>query len=327
MEKKIGLVLAGGGGKGAYQIGVWKALKEFGVDKNITAVSGSSVGALNAVLFAQGDYELAENIWLNISTEDILNFDVEKLIGVLPNILRTTPIIYFLKNHGFFSRKGLLKILDTSINFHLISGLDLYACCSDITKFPPSIREVDALVHWAAGKKFGSETYFNLGNYSEDQIKTILLASSALPVLFDSEEIDGRYYYDGGLSDNAPVKPIYDSGYKIILVIQLSRDDVLDHNQFPDAQILEILPQDDQGRTINGTLDFTYEGKLRRIEQGYNDAVRILKPIYEMGLTQSKIKSTLHNLYRAESVFKDKRTEILKEREDLKTEIKNQFGV
>lgn len=41
MEKKIGLVFAGGGGKGAYHIGVWKALREYGIDKNITAVAGT----------------------------------------------------------------------------------------------------------------------------------------------------------------------------------------------------------------------------------------------------------------------------------------------
>lgn len=66
MKKGVGLVLAGGGGKGAYFIGVWKALREYGVDKNITALSGTLIGELNAVLFAQGDYELAEHIWRGI---------------------------------------------------------------------------------------------------------------------------------------------------------------------------------------------------------------------------------------------------------------------
>ena len=56
MNNKIGLVLAGGGGKGAYHIGAWKALKQFEVDKNIGSISGTSVGALNAVLFALGNY-------------------------------------------------------------------------------------------------------------------------------------------------------------------------------------------------------------------------------------------------------------------------------
>ena len=66
MNKRIGLVLAGGGGKGAYHIGVWKALKEFGIEQSIGAVAGTSVGALNAALFAQGDYKIAESVWKNI---------------------------------------------------------------------------------------------------------------------------------------------------------------------------------------------------------------------------------------------------------------------
>lgn len=48
-EKEYGLVLAGGGTKGAYEVGVWKALKEMNI--NITAVVGASIGALNGALF------------------------------------------------------------------------------------------------------------------------------------------------------------------------------------------------------------------------------------------------------------------------------------
>ena len=68
----IGLVLAGGGGKGAYQIGAWKYLREAGLDRYVSAVSGTSVGALNAALFAAGDLEQAENLWRNIRPEQIL---------------------------------------------------------------------------------------------------------------------------------------------------------------------------------------------------------------------------------------------------------------
>ena len=46
--QRIGLVLEGGGGKGSYQIGVLKAIRELGLEKKIVAVSGTSVGALNA---------------------------------------------------------------------------------------------------------------------------------------------------------------------------------------------------------------------------------------------------------------------------------------
>ena len=58
--ESLGLVFSGGGGKGSYEIGVWKYLHEIGLDKNITAVSGTSVGALNAALFVGSSYEKAE---------------------------------------------------------------------------------------------------------------------------------------------------------------------------------------------------------------------------------------------------------------------------
>ena len=69
----IGLVFSGGGGKGAYQIDVWKYLREQGLDKEITAISETSVGALNAVLFCTKKLKHAEDIWLNISRNPICN--------------------------------------------------------------------------------------------------------------------------------------------------------------------------------------------------------------------------------------------------------------
>jgi len=51
-EQGIGLVLAGGGAKGGYQIGVWRTLREMGIDRLVTGVAGASVGAINAALFA-----------------------------------------------------------------------------------------------------------------------------------------------------------------------------------------------------------------------------------------------------------------------------------
>lgn len=63
----IGLVLCGGGGRGAYQIGVWQALNELGLDRYINGVSGTSAGALNAALFACGNISLAENVWTSLA--------------------------------------------------------------------------------------------------------------------------------------------------------------------------------------------------------------------------------------------------------------------
>ena len=67
---KRALVLAGGGSRGAYQIGVWKALRELGITFDI--VTGSSVGALNGALMVQGDFEAGLQLWENISPGDVM---------------------------------------------------------------------------------------------------------------------------------------------------------------------------------------------------------------------------------------------------------------
>jgi predicted acylesterase/phospholipase RssA len=60
--KKVALVLAGGGFKGSYQIGVWKALREMGINRFIS-IAGTSAGALNAIMIAADNLTAAENIW------------------------------------------------------------------------------------------------------------------------------------------------------------------------------------------------------------------------------------------------------------------------
>lgn len=74
-NRSIGLVLAGGGGKGAYEVGVWRALDEYGITPNIGGVAGTSVGSLNAAMFAQGSCEDAARIWSTISPGAVLTFD------------------------------------------------------------------------------------------------------------------------------------------------------------------------------------------------------------------------------------------------------------
>lgn len=65
-----GLVLAGGGAKGSYEIGVWKALKELNVP--ISMVAGASVGALNGAIIVQDDYDTACKLWTNLSMDTVI---------------------------------------------------------------------------------------------------------------------------------------------------------------------------------------------------------------------------------------------------------------
>ncbi|MBQ3185797.1 MAG: patatin-like phospholipase family protein, partial [Firmicutes bacterium] len=74
--KKTALVLSGGGSRGAYEIGVWKALKE--LDIKIDMVFGTSVGSINGALIVQGDLELAERLWQELETDMVFDASDEE---------------------------------------------------------------------------------------------------------------------------------------------------------------------------------------------------------------------------------------------------------
>ena len=109
-----GLVLNGGGGKGAYQIGVFKALFEHKICDYITAVSGTSSGALNSALFVHGDIDVAIKAWESISTESFWQISPDFSEGIL-------------------TRDGLINIFDEYIDFDKIRMSDrtVYATVTD----------------------------------------------------------------------------------------------------------------------------------------------------------------------------------------------------
>lgn len=304
-EKDWGLVLAGGGGKGAYEIGAWKALRER-TDLKITAVSGTSVGALNAALFCTGDFELAEEIWAKqidqnvILTpdfwhqEDVLkqmqeivkqnedwimeltelqkgsgvsgmlsqlfsknNPSVRKLEEFFDRPLAASLAQFALRmgQRGVFSRDGLIQIIRRNNILPKISGSSIpcYAACFNITK-----RKVD---------------YFLLQQRRSREILQILLASSALPFIFPPEEMYGMEYWDGGLKDNVPVRPLYKAGYRKFLIIHLDENKF--EPEYQDAVLVHFYPQKSLSG-FKGTLDFHPESIQKKMEQGYLETKKYL---------------------------------------------------
>ena len=69
------LVLAGGGARGSYQVGVWRALTELGWRPQI--ITGTSVGSLNGAMFALDLYETARDMWLTIRSQDVMELPAE----------------------------------------------------------------------------------------------------------------------------------------------------------------------------------------------------------------------------------------------------------
>jgi NTE family protein len=77
-----GLVLEGGGAKGAYHVGAYKALKELNIE--IGGIAGTSIGAINGAMMVQGDYELLEKVWYSVNSYELFDID-EKAIMDLKN--------------------------------------------------------------------------------------------------------------------------------------------------------------------------------------------------------------------------------------------------
>ena len=321
---KLGLVFSGGGGKGAYQIGVWKALKEFGLAQKVEVLSGCSVGVLNALLFAQGNYDLAEHVWRHIRQEDVMNIDPERVLRKLQDAPVSLPpaildkIVDLLNNHGLWSRKGLARMMREYVDRTalLSSGLTLYAACTDVSDIPDFLRPFTIASRYLLGEAMppGKIRYFCLNQYGPQQIQTLVLASSALPVIFRAEEFRGRFYYDGGIMDNIPIQPVYDEGCDLILVVQLNALEMVEPEQFPNAEILTIVPQDNLGDFLDGTLDFSPEGAQRRIEQGCTDASRVLEPAAGIRKIQQQIAEELERTRKTEQNFQQQRNEIWRQR-------------
>lgn len=159
-----GLVLGGGGGRGSYEIGVWKALEEYKDVIDIKAVSGSSVGALNAALYACGDLDKATQMWYDITNDRILsNKDIdednrnkwfesikEKLTTIDNPVIQSAiecigldAVAKGMKiKDGFFSREGLMDILENSPVLTGVSNssMNCYATCLNVDGKPTPER-------------------------------------------------------------------------------------------------------------------------------------------------------------------------------------------
>lgn len=267
--KHIGLVFSGGGAKGSYQIGVWQAIREAGIEPLITHVSGTSVGALNAALFCIGELDSAKQIWASISSEDVLAVDREKIRSWKDTLRTSDTKIETLANSlgkffgnnrsdGVFSRNRLEAILDTQIDFSRIqtSPIVTYAACFE--------------------KSSLSTKYFKLNGQPVETIRSILLASSAIPVLFESHRVKQQQYFDGGLGDNIPIRALYEEGIRTFIVVNLSRSETIRVEDFSGSHFLEIASQEDMGNLFTGTLNFNKRAVQQRMAQGHADASQVL---------------------------------------------------
>jgi len=267
VSHKIGLVLSGGGGKGAYQIGVWKALRERGVARRIDVIAGTSIGALNAALMLQDDFGLAEAVWSRISPEQALK---PREYGHLTGVSERVPFVVRralarISQTGLFSQAGLIETIDHSLKLSAVATARRVAYASCCCVWPPT----------------GQAVYFKLNGLPEERIKTVLLASAAIPIAFDLVDIDGKKYCDGGAVDQVPVRPVYDEGCDVIFVVHLDRTPI-NNALYPGATLIHIVPSENVGEFLDGVMDFNPENVRWRIEIGYRDALRTLDALRDV---------------------------------------------
>lgn len=261
LEKEYGLVLEGGGAKGAYQIGAWKALREAGV--KIKGVAGASVGSLNGALICMDDLERAEDIWRNI--------DYSKVMMVNDDTIKA------LKNKNFKSL-NLPDLINSGLQIIKEGGFDvtplknlISEVVGDEEKIRNSARELYTVTYSVSDRK---ELAVDIRAGEQGSIKDMLLASAYF-MAFKNQKLGGKRYMDGGGFNNVPIDVLLDRGYKDIIVIRIygwgfDKERVV---KIPDGvTVSHIAPRQDLG----GILEFEKKLARKNMTLGYYDAQRFL---------------------------------------------------
>lgn len=263
-----GLILAGGGGKGIYQVGMLKVLSEAGVLDNIVAISGVSIGAVNAVLYAMG-IDKMEKVWDEIDMGTLFDFD-EKQVAA---------------GNTHFSRTEMNSLIDKYMDFNQIRN-EKRIIYVGTSKCATNYSGIDPTYGCTA-------EYFLLNNALDEDINNYLLASTALPYIYSPVTIRGNKYLDGGINDNIPIKPLYDLGLRRFIVIELTPVSKFDKTKFLDAEFISIVPSHDLGDLFTGTLNFENKDKRFKKELGERDGKIYVKTKFEKDETYMAIERNL----------------------------------
>lgn len=251
-----GLVLQGGGTKGSYHIGVWKALRQLGIE--IGAVTGTSIGALNGAFIAQNMYEEALGVWENIKVNDVIDADEDVYLDFMNfdiNLSKTEKYFEYFKK--VVKDKGLdVAPLRNLIETHLdedtlrSSGIDFGLVTVSLTDMKPMELFVEDI--------------------PQGKLTEYLLASAFLPG-FKPQELDGKRFVDGGVYDNLPIHLITQKGYKDIIAVEMGSVGFVRRVKDADLNIIKIQPSGDIGKM----LQFDKYTAKRNIDMGYLDTMKV----------------------------------------------------
>ena len=206
---KQAIALAGGGTKGAYQVGAWKAMRELGVPFDI--VTGTSIGSVTAALMVQDDFDRAWELWTHITEEQIM---LERDDA--------TPHERELAALAEHPEQLIARVRDWA---------DLNRRTADISPYRALVHKyLDEERFFASPVDFGLMTArfpsfqpveVRKRDIAPGYLPQWILASSACFPMFPMCEIDGQNYLDGAYSDNLPISTAFRLGADRVIAIGL----------------------------------------------------------------------------------------------------------
>lgn len=253
-----GLVLEGGGTKGAYQIGAYKALRDLGIE--FQGVAGTSIGALNGAYILQNDIEVMEDIWLTYDYTHFMNIDEES---------------YEKYKNIDFTAKNFNAVIGLINKARKNEGIDITPLRQLLEKTlnEESIRSSNkdfglVTVHW--DKRINPHPLY-LEDIPKGRLTDYLIASSSLPI-FKLDRMDDKLYLDGMFFDNMPISLLENKGYNDIVVIRLIDDFLgkISLNKHQDINVKTIIPSEYLGGSLNKDKDSVE----KNIKLGYFDAMK-----------------------------------------------------
>lgn len=241
------IVLSGGGSKGSYQIGVWRALRKLHIRYDI--VTGTSVGALNGALMVQNKFHKAIKLWSKINMQLLFGDEATnstKITDVL-NMYR----INFFKNGGMD-----VKILEDVIDKYI-----------DKDTFYNSKIDFGLVAVNLSGKK---SVQMKKKDIPKDKLTDYLMASASCYPAFQKKDIDGNKFIDGGIFDNMPINLAIDLGADSIIAVDLCAPGIKARPK-KHVDTITIKPNN----KLTNFLNFYEEGSIRNIKFGYNDTMKV----------------------------------------------------
>lgn len=265
------IVLSGGGSKGAYQMGVWAALKKLNIHYDI--VTGTSVGALNAALMVQKTFYKGLFFWYNLNSKMIFNEDLKQDYHTKEG--KKEILKWYAKGvlNGGIEVKGLEDTIRQVIQPKKVlkSNVDMGIVTFNMKTLKPKIVKKKDL--------------------NENNLCDYLLASASCFPAFKMKTIEEENYIDGGIYDNLPINLAIDLGATEVIAIDLKEVGFKQKVKNKNIPITYIEPRND----IGSFLIFEKNMSRRAMRLGYNDTLKAMN--YLDGVKYTFKKNDLEKNY------------------------------